>query len=290
MSRHRMHPADVAWLHMDRPANRMGVTSVMWTDDPLDWDAMRAVLQERLVEKYPRFSQRVVELPALAWWEDVDDFDMEANLFQHTLDSPADRGTLAGFVSSLLHERLPSELPLWQFHFIDNYRGGSAIVSRIHHCVADGVALSRALLSLCDAESGADGVVGEPVHVGGTVLDDLVDPQRVEALLGGALAGTRALGRVVSLAPDVLTCLRGKATERKRALWSDPFSLHDIQERAHALEATVSELVLAAVSGGLRAYLARADGRAPDIRAILPVNLRVMVMAMVTVVQMWIPA
>ena len=282
MSRHRMQLEDAAWLHMDRPANRMTVTSVMWTDEPLDWDAVRAVLRERLVAKYPRFSQRVVVLPALAWWEDLDGFDMEANLFQHTLGSPADRGALAEFVSSLLHERLPSELPLWQFHLVDNYCGGSAIVSRIHHCVADGAALSRVLLSLCDAEPAADGpdddtdsgLLRKAKQVDGTVLDDLVQPQRIEALLGRALAGTRALGRVVSLAPDVRTCLRGEVTERKRVLWSDSFSLHDIHERAHALEATVNEFVLAAISGGLRTYLARVDGQAADIRAILPIDLR----------------
>jgi WS/DGAT/MGAT family acyltransferase len=79
---------------------------------------------------------------------------------------------------------------------------------------------------------------------------------------------------VVSLAPDERTCLRGKATEHKRVLWSDPFSLHDIHDRAHAADATVNEFVLAAISGALRTYLARADGRAPDIRAIVPVNLR----------------
>jgi diacylglycerol O-acyltransferase len=66
-----MHPADVAWLHMDRPENRMVVTSVLWTDEPLDWDKVRAVLRDRFVARYPRFSQRVVELPALAWWEDL---------------------------------------------------------------------------------------------------------------------------------------------------------------------------------------------------------------------------
>ncbi|HEY2296667.1 MAG TPA: wax ester/triacylglycerol synthase domain-containing protein [Jatrophihabitans sp.] len=273
-----MHPADAAWWHMDRPANRMVVTSVLWTDEPLDWDRVREVLRDRFVARYPRFSQRVVELPTLAWWEDLDAFDIEGNVFEHTLDAPADRDALADFVTALLYQRLPMELPLWQIHFIDGFQAGSAIVVRIHHCVADGVALSRVLLSLCDSERPDDAeatvVHGSATQAGGMVLDDLVHPQRVEALLSRALAGTRALGRVVSLAPDVPTCLRGTLTEHKRLLWSNPFPLHDIEDRAGSADATVHEFVLAAVSGALGTYLARSDGQVADIRAIVPVNLR----------------
>jgi diacylglycerol O-acyltransferase / wax synthase len=273
-----MHPADAAWWHMDRPANRMVVTSVLWTDEPLDWDQVRDVLRDRLVARHPRFSQRVVELPALAWWEDLDDFDIDGNVFQHTLEGPADRDALADFVTALLYQRLPIELPLWQFHFVDGFQGGSAIVARIHHCVADGVALSRVLLSLCDSDRPDDvhdtAVRSSAPDVNAMVLDDLVHPHHVEAVLNRALAGTRALGRVVSLAPDVPTCLRGKLTERKRVLWSDPFPLRDIHDRARSADATVNEFVLAAVSGALGTYLARSDGQAPDIRAIVPVNLR----------------
>jgi diacylglycerol O-acyltransferase / wax synthase len=255
----------------------MVMTSVLWTDEPLDWDRVRTLLRDRLVARYPRFSQRVVELPALAWWEDLDDFDIDGNVVRHPLGI-ADRGALADFVTSLLHQRLPMELPLWQFHFIDDFQGGSAIVARIHHCVADGIALSRVLLSLCDPERPGDAddstVLGSTMHVGGMVLDDLVHPQRVEAVLTRALAGTRALGRVVTLAPDVPSCLRGKLTEHKRVLWSEPFPLPDIRARARAADATVTEFVLAAVSGALGTYLARSDGQAPDIRAIVPVSLR----------------
>lgn len=280
MTRHRMHPTDVAWLHMDRPANRMIVTTVLWTDEPLEWFRVHALVRERLVGKYPRFAQRVVEFTTLAWWEDVVDFDPDDCIVRHRLPGRGDRAELAAYVSSLLPRPLPMQLPLWQMHFVDNYLDGSAIVVRIHHCVADGVALARVLLSLCDGEglTPVDEPTPSPVaratRFGATMLDDLVHPAELERLLGGALAGTRALGRIVSLAPDVQTCLRGRVSEQKRVLWSDPFPLHVVRDHAHAAEATVNEFVLAAISGALRTYLAREDGVAPDIRAIVPVNLR----------------
>ena len=40
--------------------------------------------------------------------------------------------------------------PLWQFHLVENYDGGSALIIRIHHCYADGMALVQVMLSLTD--------------------------------------------------------------------------------------------------------------------------------------------
>jgi len=74
MSTYRMAPADAAWLHMDRRTNRSVVTMVMWFDEALDPEAWRAVLQSRLIERFPRFSQRVVDRTTSVWWEDVDDY------------------------------------------------------------------------------------------------------------------------------------------------------------------------------------------------------------------------
>ncbi len=199
---------------------------------------------------------------------------------RHRLPDRGDRTQLANYISALLARPLPTEQPLWQMHFVDNYLGGSAIVVRIHHCVADGVALTRVLMTLCDGEGEVplDEPIVPPVaragRLGATLLDDLVHPAHVERLLAGAVAGTRALGRLVSLAPDVQTSLRGRVSEAKRVLWSDPFPLSAVREHAHASDATVNEFVLAAFSGALRTYLARQDGVAPDIRAIVPVNLR----------------
>ena len=46
---------------------------------------------------------------------------------------------------------LPPARPLWQFHLVERYDGGSALVVRIHHCYADGIALVRVMLSMTDA-------------------------------------------------------------------------------------------------------------------------------------------
>ena len=67
-----MPAADAAWLHMDRPTNIMVVNSVLWFDAPVDWARVRRIFLERVVDRFPRFSQRAVEGTLLAGphWED----------------------------------------------------------------------------------------------------------------------------------------------------------------------------------------------------------------------------
>ena len=40
--------------------------------------------------------------------------------------------------------------PLWQLVYLENYYQGSALIGRLHHCIADGIALMQVLLSLAD--------------------------------------------------------------------------------------------------------------------------------------------
>ena len=60
----RMDPADVAWLHMDRPANLMVVNTVLWFDVPVDQASVLQLFQERVVWRFRRFRQRAAD-PAL---------------------------------------------------------------------------------------------------------------------------------------------------------------------------------------------------------------------------------
>ena len=288
MSLHPMSGPDASWLHMDRRTNRMIVTSVMWFDEQLDWDAVRNVLRDRLLAPYPRFTQRVVDRTTSVWWEDVADFDLEAHLHTARLPEPGGRRELQQFVSMVAGRRLPHDRPLWEMHFVDGYRGnGCALVSRIHHCIADGVALSRVLMSLTDDPGEAalaDVSFTEQPRGGrwlpllgtliGGVAYDSTHPGHLLEDVAQAGAEARSLARLLALSPDAHTALRGHPGTDKSTRWAEPVSLARIRKAAHASSATVNDLVLTAVCGALRNYLARTDGKVADIRAILPVNLR----------------
>jgi diacylglycerol O-acyltransferase / wax synthase len=286
MSRHRMAPADAAWLRMDRPTNLMVVNSVMWFDEVVDGEALRALFRERVLSRFPRFTQRVVEDHGI-WWEDAADFDLEAHLHNATLPEPAGRAELEEFVASLVSVPLDRARPLWDMYLVAPYQGaGCALVFRLHHAIADGIALARLLLSLTD-DPDADPVdIAAPHEDAGFSVRHAIEaawheatglathPLRLLHLAGTVAADASALAKLALIPNDQPTALRGKAGVDKAVVWSDPISLARIKDTGHAAGATVNDVLLAAVAGALRTHLVRRRSPVHDLRAIVPFNLR----------------
>ncbi len=150
--RRRLGLQDALWLEMDRPNNLMVVDSVVWTADPLDWDQVRQVLEERLSTRYPVFRSRAVKDRDGSWWWEVDDeFDFEDHVTIVELTDPNDRRELQALVASHRTEMLERSRPLWQAIFVNRYQGGSAMILRTHHAIADGMRMVELAMSLFDA-------------------------------------------------------------------------------------------------------------------------------------------
>jgi diacylglycerol O-acyltransferase / wax synthase len=301
MATTRMTNADAAWLHMDRPTNHMIVNSVMWFDEPVDWERLRRLYEQRLLAPYPRFRQRPVErrLPlGPLCWEDDPDFDLERHLIPVRLPEPGGRAELHRYVSEHMSRPLDRDRPLWQAHLIDGFEGGSAVYTRIHHSVADGIALVRLLLSMTDDQP--DGGLFQPPSASVDVDRGLMDrvgslvsgarrvpgllvhesremvrhPSRAVRLAAVAASGSRALARELLIPPDRRTVLKGTMGTHKHATWSDPIPLADVKAIGRAHGATVNDVLCAAVTGALHRYLEHRDSVVPDIRAMVPFNLR----------------
>ena len=160
MSRRRpVGAVDSIWLSMDRPTNLMVIDSLMWFDGPVDWERFTAVIQHRLVERYPVFHQRPVAASnplGMPHWEDDPDFAIEHHVHRLLLPPPGDEAQLQSYVETQMALPLSRERPLWEVHLIDGYEGGAAVLTRFHHALADGIALAQVLLSLTDAYETAD--------------------------------------------------------------------------------------------------------------------------------------
>ena len=101
----RMSSADTAWLHMDRPTNLMVINSVLLFDRPADWERVKEITQRRLIDRYPRFRQRVAEsrLPLRSpKWEDDPDFALEHHMHHIGLPTPGDDAALQELVGDLM--------------------------------------------------------------------------------------------------------------------------------------------------------------------------------------------
>jgi len=284
MSREPMGHGDAAWLRMDSPTNLMVVNSVLWFDDPVEEDALRTVLAERLVGRFRRFRQLAVEDHG-TWWEDAPDFDISQHIHHVDLPRPAGRPQLEALVASYLTVPLDRSRPLWDLYVVDDYDGGTALYFRMHHCIADGIALTRVLLSLTDNGSGyaavADdsddeqrGMFGE---LAATVLREAVatvtHPRHVLDLAAAGISDARAVTKLLTLPPDNRYWGRKTGLD-KQVVWSDPIPLDRIKQAAHASGTTVNDVLLAAVTGAMRTDRVRSGESIHDVRVLVPFNLR----------------
>jgi WS/DGAT/MGAT family acyltransferase len=293
MARQALSGADTAWWRMEDPASPMTITALLVLEGAVDLARLREAFDQRLLP-FARFRRRVVQARQPGgplFWEDDPHFDLDAHLQRIALQKPGNQEALQEVVSHLIGRQLDSSRPLWDFHLIEGYDGGCALVARVHHCLADGPALVRVLHALADPPSGPDsGLVSRspraPIERQGTngvserLFQNSVTALRTPLqLLGIARMGAgaaAALRRLMLRVPDTDTAFRGKLGRAKRAAWSEAIALTDAKAIGRATGATVNDIMLAALSGALRRYLQR-HGEPVDgltIRAGLSVNLR----------------
>lgn len=163
-----MSPVDTAWLRMDRENHLMAIKGVLVLEGRLGLHALAQRLQQRLLPHFPRFTQRVEQDENGAWWVPDPGFDLKHHLRRRRLPRGEPQRALEALVAKLGAEPLEPSRPLWQIELIDPYEKGCALVIRLHHCLADGMALMALMRHLCDGApsdaSDGDGPLGQPVE------------------------------------------------------------------------------------------------------------------------------
>ena len=293
-------PVDTIWLNMDRPNNLMVIESVMFLEAVPAWERFVSVVQARLIEPFPVFHQRAVppRTPVgLPHWEDDPDFSLTRHLRRVTLRPPGDDLALQRHIERHLHVPLDHAHPLWEVHLVEGYGSGAAVFCRFHHALADGIALTRVMLSLTDESAGDDlaGRGGDLVPLRpGTVAGPLVAAlstgvSAAQHAVGAALRLTRPAGladavgltvRTGQVVGDLLftqnpdTALGGTPGVPKRAVWSQPWPLADLKHIGRLAGATLNDVLLSAVAGALGRYQLDHGGVPVDLATMVPVNVR----------------
>lgn len=278
-ARRRLGVQDALWLEMDRPNNLMVVDSVIWTSDPLDWDRVRTVLDERMARRYSVFRSRAVRDGDRSWWwEEDESFDLDDHVSLVTLDDPEDPRSLQRLVSDQRTQMLDRDRPLWHSVWVDRYGSGSAMVTRTHHAIADGIRMVELAMSLFDASPDGGSILGPAVTLHAAKPHPPGQPaaDRVRAGMGAASRQARkamgvaaGAGQEAALAagmvPDALRetgrLLRSAPTNPVGAghgLLSEGSLL--LERFGHALRSSV----LAALPGG---------GQLVDLAAATPADL-----------------
>jgi WS/DGAT/MGAT family acyltransferase len=193
---------------------------------------------------------------------------------------------------------------------IENVEGGCAIFARLHHCIGDGIALIKVLLGMTGAtpdeslqllhlppkqrrpapnpltqlRSRADGAIKTTrwaaQGLANETLQTLENPSHPLSLLRSAgivsAASTAILAKLLILPPDRESVFKGDLGAIKRVIWSQPIALDRVKAICKANGATINDVLVAAVAGGLRRYMLEVgdDPAGGDITAMVPVNLR----------------
>jgi diacylglycerol O-acyltransferase / wax synthase len=305
LTREKVSAVDTAWLRMDRPQNLMMICGVLLFGERVSLQRLRTLIEERFLV-FRRFRQRAVQMPGFAVWETDRAFDIERHVVHSALPGKADREALEALVSRLIATPLDAAHPMWQFHLVDNYDGGSALVARIHHCYADGMALVRVMLSMTDAgpqgpaampfeprarnarERSAFDALLEPLagamktaqSLGAWLIERGAgiwrDPAQAIELAGQGGAFTAEAARLATMGRDSTTRFKGRVGVAKRVAWADTLPLDEVKTIGRALGASVNDVLLACVAGALRRYLIDKGDPVNGVhmRALVPVNLR----------------
>ena len=265
-----MTKMDYAWYRMDTKHNLMVINVAMMFEGKPDIRTLRQTISERLAA-YPRFSQRVVMQHKQPVWQEVQHFDHASHVEYRRLPRAWAQDELQQYLSSLSSVPLDKNRPLWMMSVLENPDSGFAIVFRLHHCVADGIAMMHIISQLTD-ELNATGAA--PVQAAPAETDNIIN----RSLQNSAHLAAVALetGKLATLISDTRSQMKGKPGAAKQVCWSESLSLDQVKAVGKRHAATVNDVLCGAISGALRDYLDETGDAAHGgkIRAAVTLNLR----------------
>jgi diacylglycerol O-acyltransferase / wax synthase len=258
-------------------------------------EAVRDAVHRRL-HLVPRFRQ-LIDAPRRGLggplWVDAPTFDLSRHVRELPLEPPVGEAEMLAAVEQLLRQRMDPSRPLWEMWFLTGLPDRRVgLFVRIHHTIADGMAAMATIAALLDPapdmpsaaapqwqptrwpsarELLADNLVRRLRTVAGS-LSVLFRPRTALHQLRAAWPAIREL---LAEAPATATSLdRMVGPDRRLALVRSRLDAVRAVGRAH--EATVNDVLLTAIAGGLRALLESRGEPVDDttVRIYVPVSLR----------------
>jgi diacylglycerol O-acyltransferase / wax synthase len=226
-------------------------------------------------------------------WRENARVDLDYHLRRIRAAAPGGRRELDAAIGEIASTPLDRQHPLWEFHLVEGLAGDHfAVVAKVHHALADGVASANLMARAIDAPFGpgterdlapADPTPTNRELVGAAMRDHARQLRQLPGLLGHTAAGIRRVYR--NRSDDEPSWSRARAfhppptflnhkLSARREFASAALSLADVKETSKALDVTINDLMLAICAGALRQLLIHYDGRADEpLIASAPVSL-----------------
>ena len=266
----------------------------------LDYEALLAHIDDRIAF-VPRYRQRVRRVPgrlANPVWVDDEDFDLAYHVRRSALPRPGTLDQLRELSARIMSRRLDPDRPLWEVYFVEGLEGGRvAVLSKSHQVLVDGISTVDLGQVLLDVDPGPrqlvhDGWIADheptPAGLAASALTETVRHPKVAATT--LRSNAEALGRALGGAAGRLGAVAGEFSGRRPAVES-PFniepsaqrrlvcvrtSLKDYRKIRRVHGGTVNDVILATLSGAVRAWLmtrAEAVGSGRRLRALVPMSV-----------------
>jgi diacylglycerol O-acyltransferase len=292
---------DASFLDIEDEVSHMHIGSVGVFEGPAPTrEEMLDAVGSKL-HLVPRYRQKI-RFPPLHLgppvWVDDPHFNLDYHVRRTALASPGGEQELRTLVGRVMSQQLDRSKPLWEMWAAEGLGGGRwALVSKVHHCMVDGVSATDLLSVLLDAEreptrappprwtpepepSAADLLaeplarrLASPVDALAAARELVLGPRRAAELARETVRGTAAMARL--LRPTPRTSLNGPIGPHRRWDWAHA-QLSDVKAVRAALGGTVNDVVLSIISRGFRdLVLSRAENPSGIvIRSLVPVSVR----------------
>jgi diacylglycerol O-acyltransferase / wax synthase len=297
----RLNPLDAVFLEVEDGVTHMPIASCAVFEGPAPPFADLAASFERKLPLIPRYRQRLQPVPlglGRPLWVDDADFDLTYHVRRTALPAPGGEAELQALMARVMGVELDRRRPLWETWMVEGLEGGGwAVISKVHHCMVDGVSGTDLLAVALDdvrhpepipvvpwtpealpsaprlvADAVRD-LVAAPATDLGHALPALRQPRALARRLGDLVAGARTITGALRATPP--TSVDGPISPHRRWVPART-SLDDVKLVKRAFGGTVNDVVLAAVAGGWRELLL-ARGEDPEqvvLRSLIPVSLR----------------
>jgi WS/DGAT/MGAT family acyltransferase len=299
----RLTPLATAFLDAEDvdPRSSLAIGSLCVFEGPAPtYDEFVELIAGRL-PLIPRYRQKLRSVPlglAAPVWVDDPDFDIRWHVRNTALPAPGGPEEIGRLMSRVMSRRMNRDRPLWEYWFCEGLPDGRwALLSKLHHCLVDGVSgtdLYRLVLDPTPtprpgvpddwAPVGAPSAAGltaqaawelatSPVTTARAVVGALAAPRRLARTTAATASGLLAIA--TALRPVRPTSLTGPLEGSRRYAWAD-VSLADVRAVRRAYGVTVNDVALAVLSGGFRLLLL-SRGEEPDahaLRSLVPVSTR----------------
>ncbi len=297
----RLGPLDSLFLYLEKKEMPLHIGAVFVLDGPLSVDDLKSLIEAKLPQ-IPRYRQRVLFPPFQAGyptWEFDPRFDINRHIHGARLQIATEEA-LRGQAGHLFSEVMDRNRPLWDLTVMDGLEGGrSALISRVHHCLVDGVAGVALMNLIFDTSPQVSPLPPRPVfrppappQTWATLADAAISPyfhaaERMLSLQSAALkvaenlACGLAKGRLSTpAAAELLPPVQrfpfyAPCSGPRRVAWTE-FSMYDIDAVRHVSGVKVNDVGLLILAGAMRRYAKLHHQSVKDrlLRLMVPVNLR----------------